>query len=104
MENTDLKYIKTRAEIGIKDCRECLKEILKEKYMLQAKLYMNLLKGEEREKAIDRITGLKLRKELALDSVNILEKFINKIDKVLEKNDLKILDNKILDEALELID
>lgn len=104
MENTDLKYIKTRAEIGIKDCRECLKEILKEKYMLQAKLYMGLLKGEEREKAIDRITGLKLRKELALDSVNILEKFINKIDKVLEKNDLKILDNKILDEALELID
>ncbi len=104
MENTDLKYIKTRAEIGIKDCRECLKEILKEKYMLQAKLYMGLLKGEEREKAIDRITGLKLRKELALDSIKILEKCINKIDKVLEKNDLKILDNKILDEALELID
>lgn len=93
MENTDLKYIKTRAEIGIKDCRECLKEILKEKYMLQAKLYMGLLKGEEREKAIDRITGLKLRKELALDSI-----------KILEKNDLKILDKKILDEALELID
>ena len=104
MENTDSKYIKTRAEIGIKDCRECLKEILKEKYMLQAKLYMGLLKGEEREKAIDRITGLKLRKELALDSIKILEKCINKIDKVLEKNDLKILDKKILDEALELID